>query len=89
MFPEFPRVLLRPGFRLGAVGIKNGIGGVEDPLEAGAFVEQFQRVLPAHAAVVHAVLVDRLKPGIQKHVRHIFARGGKLRPGFCIRRRPV
>ena len=71
VLPELPRVLFRPRLGLGAVGIKDGIGRVEDPLEAGNFVQQLQRVLPAHAAIVHAVLVDGLQAGIKKHVCHV------------------
>jgi len=43
--------------------VENGIGGIENPLKPGAFVEELQAMLPAHASVVHAVFVHRLQAG--------------------------
>ena len=66
VLPVLPRVLLGPRLRLGAVGVEDGVGGVEHPLEAGDFLEQLDAVLPAHAAVVHAVFVNRLQSLVEE-----------------------
>ncbi len=69
VFPEFPCVLSRPRLGLHAVSVEDGITGVENPFQAGAFFEEFQAVLPAHAAVVHAVFMHGLKVRVGKHFR--------------------
>ena len=68
--PEFPRILLGPGLRFGTIREENGVPGVEDPLKVGNFFQQFQRVLRAHATVIHAVLVNGLDAGVEEHLRH-------------------
>ena len=72
MFPKLPWVLLRPGFRFGTIGVENGIGGVKHPFETGTFVEQLEGVLPTHAAVIHAVFVNRLQARVEEHISNIF-----------------
>ena len=64
--PILPRILFGPGLWLGAVSVEDGVGGIEDPLEAGDVLEQFDAVLPAHAAVVHAVFVNRLQASVEE-----------------------
>ena len=66
VLPILPRILFGPGLWLGAVSVEDGVGGIEDPLEAGDVLEQFDAVLPAHAAVVHAVFVNRLQAGVEE-----------------------
>ena len=60
VFPVIPGILLGPRLGLKAIGVEDGVGGVKDPLEAGDFFDQFDAVLPTHAAMVHAVFVNRL-----------------------------
>ena len=87
--PKFPWVLSRPRFGFGAVGIENGIRRIKKPFESGTFFQKLQRVLPAHATVVHAIFVKRLDARVKKHLRHVAARGGKLQREFCARRHPA
>ena len=35
VLPILPRILFGPGLWLGAVSVEDGVGGIEDPLEAG------------------------------------------------------
>ena len=64
---ELPRALARPGLGLGPVGQHHGVAGVEDELQAGDVVQHVERVAPAAAGVVHAVLVQRLQAGVEEH----------------------
>ncbi len=65
--PKLPSVLAGPGLRQLSIGIENGVRGVEDPFESGAFFKDFECVGGAHAAVVHAVFVDWLEAGVEEH----------------------
>ena len=80
---ELPGVLLGPRLGLRAVGVEDGIGRVENQLETGRLLQQFQRVLPAHAAVVHAVLMDGLEAGMEKHLRDLAHAGENLGGNGC------
>jgi len=68
--PEFPRILLRPRLWLHAVRVEHGVRRVEEPFQTGRIFEQLQRVLPAHAAVVHAVLMHGRDAGIKEAPGH-------------------
>ena len=39
VLPKFPGILLGPRFRLGAIRVEDGIGGIEYPFKAGTFIE--------------------------------------------------
>src|SRR2546425_3960721 len=62
VLPEFPRILPRPRFRFAAIRIEYGVRGVEDPLQAGRFVEEFERRSEEHTSELQslAYLVCRL-----------------------------
>ena len=68
--PKFPRVLFGHGFGFAAVIIENRIGRIKDPFETRNIFQQFQSVLPTHAAIIHAVFVDRRDAGIQEAFGH-------------------
>ena len=69
--PKLPCVLLGPRRGEPAVSVENRVGGVEDPLHAGAVLQHFQRMGGAHAAVIHAVLVDRCEAGVREHLHDL------------------
>ena len=68
--PEFPGILLRPGFDFAAIRIEHRVGRIEHEFEARNFVEQIQREWPAHTTVIHAILMHGLNAGIEESVGH-------------------
>ena len=63
-FVKLERVLPREGLFFRAVFLENGIGGIEDELEAGDFFDKTKGVVGGKASPVHAVFVDGLEAGV-------------------------
>ena len=59
-----------PRLAFGTVKVEDRVRSIKDPLKPRHFVQQFERVLPAHAPVIHTILVQGSDARIQKPLRH-------------------